>query len=248
MHQAVATELSAHARPLIDDFTEGLVSALATDLIGIYLYGALTFADSASTAADVDYHVLLRRPLGNAQRQKINQLQQRLAQEYPLGRELDGYYLLVDDTRSTAPPTDQLDPRQRDNSWALHRAHILAGHVITLAGPDPSTMYQPPTWAELDAALQGELSYVRDHLEQHPAYGALNLCRLIYSYRHREVVVSKRGTGGWALQELPQGWHRLIDAALRVYALEATPADRRILQSQLDAFLGFAETEIAAAR
>ncbi|GAH04040.1 unnamed protein product, partial [marine sediment metagenome] len=53
--------------------------------------------------------------------------------------------------------------RATDNSWALHREHILAGRHIILYGPEPKKIYPPATWPEIETALYGELDYVEKH-------------------------------------------------------------------------------------
>jgi hypothetical protein len=111
--------------------------------------------------------------------------------------------------------------RAVDNSWALHRAHILAGRCIILHGPYPECVYQPPTWAELKEALYGELDFVEQHLSIYPDYCILNLCRLVYSFETRDVVISKAAAAEWAYGALP-GWRHHIDLARNSYPGLAT--------------------------
>ncbi|MFC2099382.1 aminoglycoside adenylyltransferase domain-containing protein, partial [Candidatus Bipolaricaulota bacterium] len=59
-------------------------------------------------------------------------------------------------------------------------------------------------------ALVGERQYVAKHLSQYPDYCVLNLCRLIYSHRTGDVVVSKFGAAAWAIDAFPE-WRGLID-------------------------------------
>lgn len=69
----------------------------------------------------------------------------------------------------------------------------------------------------------------------------LNLSRLAYSYRRREVVVSKVDAAAWALASLPDRWHRVIRAALATYHGHGDPDDQTALERDTPAFLRFVE-------
>jgi hypothetical protein len=66
----------------------------------------------------------------------------------------------------------------------------------------------------------------------------LNLCRIIYSFQERDVVVSKRFSSIWAGKIFPK-WSPLIQAALRSYQGTDTPVDKSQLQTNIDSFLEF---------
>lgn len=228
---------------LCSAFLQGLQAVLGSKQHGVYLYGAVAFREGGTTG-DIDFHVILREPLAEDEKAALRSLHERLARDYPpLGAELDGYYILLEDARRTSPPEHQFLPGVFDVSWALHRAHIRAGRCIVLYGPDPDEIYAPASWGELEHALQGEMEYVERHLAEYPAYCVLNLCRLMYSYRTRDVVVSKRASAAWAVKAFPQ-WRPLIEAAVKTYDQHATAADRALLESQVEPFFDFARARI----
>jgi hypothetical protein len=218
---------------------QGLQAALGSKLHGVYLYGAIAFPDGGATG-DVDFHVILTEAPAEGEKAALRALHEALAHDHsPLGADMDGYYILLEDARRTAPPEHQFLPGVFDDAWALHRAHIRAGRHIVLYGPDPREIYPPATWPELEQALQGELDYVRRHLIEYPAYCVLNLCRLIYSYRTRDVVTSKRASAAWADKAIPQ-WQALVEAAIKTYDQRATSEDRALLESEVKRFFDFA--------
>lgn len=217
----------------------GLNSALGEKLYGVYLYGALAFPEGGATG-DIDFHVILKETLNSREKSMLDDLHTALARDFPpLGAALDEYYILLEDARQTAPPEHQLLADVRDNSWALHREHIRAGRCIVLQGPDPKQIYPATLWQELASALQGELDYVENHLNDYPDYCVLNLCRLMYSYDSRDVVISKHASAKWACVAFPE-WKPLIEAARKSYERQATVQDRELLKSELRAFFGFA--------
>jgi hypothetical protein len=234
-------------RDLCQALLRGLHAAVGEKLYGVYLYGALAFPEGGATA-DVDFHAILEGPLTDREKSDLNDLHATLAREFPpLGAELDGYYILLAEARGTAPPHHQVLPGVVDNSWALHRAHIRAGRYVRLYGPDPEQIYPPASWPELATDLQGELDYVENHLDDYPAYCVLNLCRLIYSFQTRDVVVSKRASAAWAIDTFPQ-WQPLIAAATRSYEGRATSADRALLAAQVEPLFDFACRRIEDSR
>jgi hypothetical protein len=88
-------------------------------------------------------------------------------------------------------------------------------------------------------ALRGERDYVHRHTDEYPAYCVLNLCRLMYSHRTKNMVVSKRFSAGWARSEYPQ-WLPLIDSATRAYDGQASRQDMASLHSSECSFCTFA--------
>lgn len=224
---------------LCTDFLSGLKATLGEKLVGVYLYGAWTFPESVASG-DVDFHVILNSSLTEVERSALEMLHGSLAEKYPpLGREMDGYYLLLGEAREASPPRSQMWQRAVDEAWALHREHVRAGRCIVLYGPHPRQIYPPATWTEIEAALLGELKFVEEHLREYPAYCILNLCRLIYSFKTRDVVVSKARSAGWALEAFPE-WKDVIKLAIKSYKKAATAADEELIQAEVENFFAFA--------
>ncbi len=228
---------------LCEALLRGLRSILGENLYGVYLYGALAFPEAGPTG-DIDFHVILRDTLGSKEKSDLGNLHATLARDFPpLGAELDGYYILLRDSRRTAPPAHQLVAGVKDNSWALHREHLRAGRCIVLHGPDPKQVFPAASWAELADALQEELDYVANHLAEYPDYCVLNLCRLMFSYDTQDVVVSKRASADWAAVTFPE-WGSLIESANKSYARQATLQDYESLRTQVTGFYDFACEQI----
>jgi hypothetical protein len=228
-------------------FVHGLRRILGDKLYGLYIYGAAAFPDDMPTG-DIDFHVILTDPLTDDERSRLYELHDSLARDFPpLGVDMDGYYILLADARGTEPPQSQMWQRATDKSWALHRQHIRAGRVIGLHGPDPKEIYPPATWPEIEQALEEELQYVEDHLDEYPHYCILQLCRLTYSYETRDAVVSKAQASDWARHALPE-WRRHVELAGKSYAGQATEQDRQFMLAEIRAFLKFALARIERAR
>jgi hypothetical protein len=227
-------------------FADGLKRILGEKLHGAYIHGAAAFPDAVPTG-DIDFHVILKSQLTDDERSELERFHESLAEQFPpLGAELDGYYILLADARREMPPTSQMWKRATDGSWALHREHIRAGKCIVLHGPEPTEIYPPASWSEIESALYGELDYVEKHLCEYPDYCTLNLCRLIYSFETKDVVVSKAQASDWAYDALSQ-WRRHIELARKSYARQATPEDRQFLFTEIGRFFEFAQARIGRA-
>jgi hypothetical protein len=238
--------LPSQVKEVCDALVARLKDILREKLYGIYMYGAVVFPDSGPVT-DIDCHVILRESLSDQELQNISQTHRELSESYPpLGRELDIWYILLDDARKTDPPQHLIKTDMYDESWALHQAHIRAGRYITLYGPEPADIFPSPSWDEITSALEYELDYVKNNLE-YPAYCVLNLCRIIYSFRERDVVVSKLFSGKWACSLFPR-WSPVIEAALRFYEGNSSSGDENLLRSEMTPFLEFSLARIEEAR
>ena len=232
-------DLPQEAQDVCTLLVDGLKTVLADNLFGIYLYGALVFPETRYVK-DIDLHVIVNRPLTAVQQEEIRHLHRTLAEEFPqVGDDIDAWYLLLDDAQKEPSPRHQINPDLSDASWALHRAHIRAGFCIVLHGPEPEQVFPAPTWPEIVQGLEVELGYVKALLTRYPEYCILNLCRLIYSYQMKNAVISKRASAEWTLNQ-SDTWGNLIEAALRVYEEEAREGDKRLLESEIQAFYQFA--------
>lgn len=224
-------------------FVNGLIDILKDKLHGVYIYGAAAFPDDVPTG-DIDFHVILKSELTDNERSELEEFHNSLASKFhPLGGELDGYYILLADALRKIPPQSQLWKRATDKSWALHREHILAGRCIVLHGPAPEEIYQPASWPEIETALYEELDFIEKHLDKYPAYCILNMCRLIYSFETKDVVLSKAQASDWAYNNLSQ-WKRHIELARKSYAHQSTAEDNQFLLTEVEKFLDFTRESI----
>jgi len=234
-------------RRLSSAFVDGLLEVLGEKLFALYFYGAVAFPET-QVLGDIDFHALLSGRLTEHERDALRRLHDELASSFPpLGGELDGYYLLLEDARRIRPPRDELRPDKIDESFALHCAHLRAGRSIVLCGPDPRDVYSEPSWVALEAALDGELDYVTRHLDQYPDYCILNFCRLLYSFEARDAVTSKAAAAAWARGRF-QEWERPIALALESYAHLASPREAEAMKADLARFHVFAQDRIRALR
>jgi hypothetical protein len=221
----------------------GFAEILGDGLASFFLYGAAMFDRPEGWRIDFDFHVLLREPLDDADRAAIRELYAEVGNRSELGRDLDGYCVLLSDATRSQPPRHQLQLELRDEAWALHRAHVLAGRYFLAAGIDPAEIVVTPSWTELDTALRLQFDFVEEHADE-PAYGILNAARILYSFATRDVVVSKYQTAQWALESLPGEWHDGVRAALRFYSREPDDGDGRVFAECWAPFIAYVKRSL----
>lgn len=241
--------LPSSARDACIELREGLESLLGEDLVALWAYGAATFADRPNRLGDVDtYGILASRPTQETA-VAIDRLHAVSAEAARI--EWDSWYVLEANARFSQPPTHAFRSDLVDQSWALHRAHWLAGQYVGLSGRSPRRIVQSPTWPELREGLDGEFLFMERLLAEdrdeagESAFLTWNACRIIYSLETRNVVVSKKAAAGWALEHLPGKWHKAIRAAGRVYDGVADGEDEAVLRAQRSEIVDAARERLA---
>ena len=241
------SEPTAEQGAFCSRFLEGVQQALGDNLYSFYLYGAMLFPRPAAWRVDVDFHIIVASPLDESAATRVKELHVQLGSENPLGKELDGYYLLLNDARQTENPRHLVWTDAVDFAWALHRAHIHAGKFKLLHGHSPQGFLPIPNWLECVRGLDSELQFVKDH-PQYPQFGVLNLSRLLLSWIRRDVVISKWQAGLWAMTTLDQRWRPAVEAAMRDYEERPHPGDKELLDQTYPEFQTYCEGRIQQLR
>lgn len=242
-------------RELVGAFDQGLREALGRNAIAAYLLGSSVVEEGRRRhSGDVDFFVVTRRALSRQELAKLGHLHERLAQTYPFGDELDGLYVTAGRFRSgrrllgVGFDTAGRHRQAVDGMWAIHRAHLRGGACLVLRGLLPERAVASVTWPEIAAELDKELRLIRKVWKRHPVYCTLNLCRLMYSWKAKDPVISKRAAAAWACRWLPPGWRASVRSALRLYDHRGRQDDRELLLKHLAGFLRFADNSIERAK
>lgn len=224
---------------------DSLSDILGDDLLAIWAYGSVIGSDRPRRVADLDTHVIVRRRPADVAAQRIESALERGPQT-----EFDAWLITLDHARRSEPPPHAFLEGRRDTAWAVHRAHWLAGRVITVHGLEPAAVVQPPTWDEIVVDLDRELEHIERHIQEgdndpyEAAYAVLNGSRILRSLQAHDPVLSKRAAGSWALTNLPGRWRPALDAALRAYDERETPDDAALLAAEMAPFVAMVRAEL----
>ena len=235
-------QLQAGQRATLDALLAGFRRAFGADLFALYVYGAIAFPETEGVV-DLDYHAILERAPAPAQVAEYQTACIHLGAEHaPWGADLDGWVILRTQTSGPEPPAHVI-ARIPDGSWALHRAHWLAGRCIVLWGPPPAEVVTAPRWAEVETDLRGELEFARR--SPHDAFAVLNACRVLHSFRVTDPVQSKFGSAAWALRHLSAEHHPAIRAALDTYRGHAREAEAEVLTRGRTPLFSLVDSQLA---
>jgi hypothetical protein len=230
---------------------DDLIAILGEDLIAMWAYGGTTAVEEIPRSGDLDTYVILRRCPDSRIAEAIEDAEAAIADE--AGVDWDAWYILEADARRPVPPPHAFREDRRDTSWAINRAHWLAGRYVQLHGRAPAEVVPPPTWSELEVDLDREL----EHLEAHVAaedtdpyeatYAILNGSRILRALETRDVAASKRSAGRWALEHLPARWHGALRAALRAYDNRAAAGDTDLLAMEMAPYVAMVRERLPTA-
>lgn len=73
----------ANINNILTAFTTGIESILIRDLIGIYLFGSLTYGDFDINSSDIDLIVVTTKPLSHLEIYAIKQLHESIEEQCP---------------------------------------------------------------------------------------------------------------------------------------------------------------------
>ena len=214
---------------------------LGDNLVALWAYGGTTFSDPPSRPGDLDTYAILDRPPDQRAVARIEGTEDRIARD--AGLDLDAWYALADDAGGPESPPHAFREGRRDTSWAVNRAHWLAGRYALLHGREPRTVVPAPTWDEIEIDLRRELEHMERHVAEgdndpyEATYAIFNGSRIVHAVETDNVVISKRSAGVWALEHLPGTWHPAIHAAGRAYDAEETPGDADLLAAAMAPFV-----------
>ena len=243
-----------------------LLQAVATDfptllpdnLVGIYLWGSLTYDAFDESCSDVDFVTVTRHDLEDHQFAQLDQwfrqhqLRNRWVTRIDMRFVIDREFL---DKNSKCCGfyhyTGKLVRHGSDGNPIIWLNVAQCG--ITLWGQDAQRIAPKVSDPCLNDALLLELDYLKEALDanvgdrsndafRHNAYAVLTACRILFSARHR-TLVSKDQAHEWALKILPPTWQPLIRAA-KINRLKNTGSTTPQLEADATHFVQFITAEV----
>jgi hypothetical protein len=237
----IATEdVPAAARTAWARLRDELLAILGEDLVAVWAFGGTAAAPQTAPFGDLDTFVVVRTPVDARTAQALAEAEATIADD--TGVEWDTWVVLEEAARRPEPIPHAWRDR-RNETWAIDRAHFLAGRYVLLHGAEPVDVVPPPTAAEIETALAAEVDHLERHVEAgdtdpyEATYAFLNGSRLIRAIETGDAAMSKREAGPWALEHLPDRWHPAVHAAIAAYERQATPDDEELLAREMAPFV-----------
>lgn len=211
-------------------------SALASNLIGVYLQGSLAIGDF-HIYSDVDFDIIVEEDVSNTQVSSLQALHREIfALSSPWAQHLEGSYIPKAALKNLPPPvrkfwyldngSKELVRSDHDDSLVVY--WVLREKGITLIGPEPRTLISPVSVAALRREILETMRTWRQQWLAEPdkmnnrfyqPFAILSYCRMLHTLQVG-AVDSKRAGAVWAKEALDGRWAQLIDQAL-----DARPGD-----------------------
>lgn len=242
-----------------------LLAILGNDLVSMWVHGGTTFADRPTRPGDLDIVAVIAkvdpgertprtwRADPGSRPSRVRDAEDSIAEGSGLA--FDSTYLLLDDLGERRQPPMAFHRARRETSWAVSRAHWLAGQYVLLHGQPPEEFVVPPTSSEIRRALDRELEHLERHVLEGDAddpyeatYAIWNGARILRTLETGSPVISKRSAGAWAIEHLPERWHAAIRAAGRSYDGVGTAADSETLRVTMAPFVSMVRGRLPARR
>ena len=205
-----------------------LPQVLHGNLVGIYVWGSLTYDAFDETCSDVDLVAVTERDIDDIEFSNLEvwftstEKQNRWVRRIDMRFVIDGEFL--DKTSRCCGFYHYLGKLTRHGSDGNPFIWLnVAKSGITLWGKDAKLIAPHVSGSCLTDALLLELNYLKEDLASnngdpsdkafiHNAYAVLTACRIYYTARHR-TLVSKDEAMRWAMETVPPQWRPVIQAA-----------------------------------
>lgn len=208
---------------------QGLTDILADNLVGLYLFGSLTYGDFDEKSSDIDLVAILNQPASEKELALLQQLHVDIAlKNETWAKRLEASYTPRDMLGNILPP-EQPRPYIGEghfypeagygNEWIIN-LYLLYQHGITLLGPDFKTLVDPIDIVEVQKAAVRDLFREWEPKLREPewldnshyqSYLVLNLCRILYTVMTAKTG-SKKVSAHWIKNQFSQ-WSSLIQTA-----------------------------------
>jgi hypothetical protein len=205
-----------------------LPGILAGNLVGVYVWGSLTYDAFDETCSDVDLVAVTERDIDDrefsgleawfANKEKQNRWVRRIDMRFVIDNEF------LDKTSRCCGFYHYLGKLTRHGSDGNPFIWLnVAKSGVTLWGKDAKLIAPHVSDRCLSDALLLELNYLKEDLASnagdrsdkafiHNAYAVLTACRIYYTASHR-TLVSKDEALRWALETAPPHWRPVIQTA-----------------------------------
>jgi streptomycin 3"-adenylyltransferase len=217
------------AGSVLEELEPQIRDLLGANLHAMYVYGSLVFECYNPARSDVDVLVVTRRRMAPATRQALASFLHRLAET----AHVEISFLSRADLVPWRYPTPfdyhfSGEDEMEDGADAYFATEIANARVrgIALFGPPPREVHPPVPDGDFLDAIERDLDWVRERLNERPGYAVLNCCRVL-AFRQERTVMSKAQGAEWAARSVPERFRPLVAAAAAWYASpQNLPVDR----------------------
>jgi hypothetical protein len=208
----------------------GIDNILSKNLIGLYLFGSLTYGDFKLDSSDIDLVTIIQKPLNHPELEVIKQLHEQFKQCYQKwGERLECSYTPVNILINILSPKEPrpyfgsgtfYDEATYGNEWIINN-YLLYQHGISLIGPDFKELIKPIDIIDLQKACVLDLfqewepkmtDFEWIDNSHYQSYLVMNLCRNLYTVLCGKTA-TKNISAAWVKNKFVLPWSNLIENA-----------------------------------
>ncbi|MDF9413391.1 DUF4111 domain-containing protein [Brevibacillus laterosporus] len=218
-------------RPLLQEYSDVLLSELTDVIEGIYLYGSIALSAFDEHKSDIDFMTIVKRRLTHEELERVSKLHHKLKKDNPLAQKLDGMYISLDDigrdNKSLQPyPCCASGVFKKEGHWDSNHVTwwTLKHYGITIAGKRINELGIATEWQDVHATMHYNIneywakkgkSRIFFLFDEWIEDAVVTLCRIYYTLKDQEIIPKNKAVEH-ALQALPSDWHLLLRETLRI--------------------------------
>lgn len=250
----IPKDLSNLLQTMTTDFPE----ILRGNLVGVYLWGSLTYDAFDEICSDVDCVAVTLRDLDDREFSELDEWFKSKGEESRWVKRIDMRFVIDHEFLDKASRccgfyhyTGKLVRHGSDGNPIIWMNVAQSG--VTLWGKNAKLIAPHVSSQCLNDALLLEVNYLKEDLISnsgkrsenafvHNAYAVLTACRILYSAYHG-TLVSKDRAYGWAMETVPTVWRSVIHAA-RENRLKNSGSTTSELENDAMRFVSFVSSEV----
>lgn len=213
---------------IVSHLSNGISKILNKNLVGIYLFGSLTYGDFNIESSDIDFMAILNNPASKDEVEALKKLHKEVEGKYPKwAKRLESSYTPHQMLLSITPPGARpyhgegifYEQAPYGNEWIIN-LYLLYKYGIAIVGPEFSSLVSPIKIEDVQAACIKDLFKEWEPKLREPewlddphyqSYLVMNLCRILNTVTNA-TTLSKIKSADWVKRAYPE-WKELIDTA-----------------------------------
>jgi len=226
--------MEARVESILNDIRLGCERILGENLVGIYVHGSLALGCFTWDESDIDYLVIVNRPMDDAKKAALIRDTLRI-DAYAPEKGLEMSVMTLEACRHFSHPAPyelhfshgHLDRARSDPEAFAASMHgldpDLAAHCtitrhagFVLCGPDIASVFAPVPRQDYLSSIWFDVEGAQEDIMDHPVYVILNLCRVLAAAKDG-FILSKKDGGLWGMKHLPESDVPIVEAALNAY-------------------------------
>lgn len=222
-----------HATPynevneLLQTLMLNLQTVLNNNLIGVYLYGSLTWGDFSEQVSDIDLLVVTEKFINKDEFIALNTVHENLVKNYNAWHDRIEIAYVSKETLKTfkvskspiavISPGEAFNIKESGKDWLINY-YLIQENSVTLFGPKPNSIIEPISKTEFISGVKDQAFEWRQWIEHtkgstgYQLYAVLTICRALYAIHNGEQG-SKNVAAKWMRNRFPK-WAHLIDQSL----------------------------------